>query len=108
MLALVQVFLLLIGQQGLGHFFRYRPLLPIGWRIVQTLFGGKRAKQRQPLLVQYKRQANSDYTSHVIKKRPTYQLVMLLWRDFMYTEICGGYAIKSSKLFFNSAPKVEQ
>ncbi len=34
---LVQVSLLFIGQQGLGHFFRYRPLLPIGWRIVQIL-----------------------------------------------------------------------
>jgi len=34
---LVQVFLLLIGQQGLGHFFRYRPLIPIGWRIAQIL-----------------------------------------------------------------------
>jgi hypothetical protein len=29
--------LLLIGQQGLVDFFRYRPLLPIGWRIVQIL-----------------------------------------------------------------------
>jgi hypothetical protein len=27
---LVQVSLLFIGQQGLGHFFKYRPLLPIG------------------------------------------------------------------------------
>ena len=34
---LVQVFLLLIGQQGLGDFFRYRPLLPFDWRIVQIL-----------------------------------------------------------------------
>jgi hypothetical protein len=34
---LVQVSLLLIGQRGLGHFFRYRPLLLIGWRIVQIL-----------------------------------------------------------------------
>jgi hypothetical protein len=34
---LVKVSLLLIGQRGLGHFFRYRPLLPIGWRIVQIL-----------------------------------------------------------------------
>ncbi len=25
----------LIGQQGLVQFFRYRPLIPIGWRIVQ-------------------------------------------------------------------------
>ncbi len=34
---LVQVSLLLVGQQGLGDFYRYRPLLPIGWRIVQIL-----------------------------------------------------------------------
>ncbi len=34
---LTQVSLLLIGQQGLVDFFRYRPLLPIGWRIVQIL-----------------------------------------------------------------------
>ncbi len=29
--------LLFIGQQGLGDFFSYRSLLPIGWRIVQIL-----------------------------------------------------------------------
>ncbi len=34
---LVQVSLLLIGQQGLGHFFMYLPLLPIGWRTVQIV-----------------------------------------------------------------------
>jgi hypothetical protein len=34
-LFLVQVSLLLIGQEGLGHFFRHRSLLPIDWRIVQ-------------------------------------------------------------------------
>jgi hypothetical protein len=34
---LVQVSLLLIGQQGLEDFFRYRPMLPIGWRIVQIV-----------------------------------------------------------------------
>jgi hypothetical protein len=33
----VQVSLLLIGQQGLVDFFRYRPLLPIGWRIMLIL-----------------------------------------------------------------------
>ncbi len=32
---LVQLSLLFIGQDGLGQFFRYRPLLPIGWRIVE-------------------------------------------------------------------------
>jgi hypothetical protein len=40
---LVKVSLLLIGQQGLVDFFRYRPLLPIGWRIVQIL----RQRQRK-------------------------------------------------------------
>jgi hypothetical protein len=34
---LPQVSLLLIGQQHLVYFFRNRPLLPIGWRIVQIL-----------------------------------------------------------------------
>ncbi len=34
---LVQVSLLPIGQQGLGHFFRCRSLLPIGWRTLQIV-----------------------------------------------------------------------
>ncbi len=34
---LVHVPLLRISQQGLGHFFRYRPLLTIGWRTVQIV-----------------------------------------------------------------------
>jgi hypothetical protein len=34
---LVQVSLLFISQQGLGHFFIYRHCLPIGWRIVKIL-----------------------------------------------------------------------
>jgi hypothetical protein len=34
---LIQVSLLLTEQQGLLDFFRYRPMLPIGWRIVQIL-----------------------------------------------------------------------
>jgi hypothetical protein len=34
---LVQVSLLLIGQQGLVDFFRYWPVLPIGWRIEQII-----------------------------------------------------------------------
>jgi hypothetical protein len=45
--------------------------------------------------------------------RPIYSicihaLVMLLWRNFICKETCGGYARKSSKLFYISAPKVEQ
>jgi hypothetical protein len=34
---IVQVSLLLFGQQGLEHFFNYRPLLPFGWRILKIL-----------------------------------------------------------------------
>ncbi len=33
----VQVSLILFGQQGLGHFFRYRHWLPIGWRTMQIV-----------------------------------------------------------------------
>jgi hypothetical protein len=36
-LYLVQVSLVLIGQQGMGHCFRYQPLLPNGWRIAQCV-----------------------------------------------------------------------
>ncbi len=32
----------------------------------------------------------------------------IMARLYVYTEICGGYARKSSELFYNSAPKVEQ
>jgi hypothetical protein len=34
---LTQVSLRLIAQQHLVDFFRFRPLIPIGWRIVQIL-----------------------------------------------------------------------
>ncbi len=39
---LLQVSLLLIGQQGLVDFLRYRPLLPIGLRIAQILHQRRR------------------------------------------------------------------
>jgi hypothetical protein len=60
---LVQVSFRLLGQRGLGHFFRYRPLLPIGWSPgglckLYANAGGKRQIQRQQRLVQYKQQAN--------------------------------------------------
>jgi hypothetical protein len=49
----VQVSLLLIGQQSLGNFFRYRTLL-IDWGIVPIYANaiGKQPRQRQLLLVQ--------------------------------------------------------
>jgi hypothetical protein len=55
---LVYVSLLLIGQQRLGHFFGYRPLLPIGWMIEQIL-SQRRGGGKQPILLeQYKQQTN--------------------------------------------------
>jgi hypothetical protein len=41
---LVQVSLLLIDQQGLRNFFRYQPLLPIGWRTMQIVCQRHRKK----------------------------------------------------------------
>jgi hypothetical protein len=41
--SLIQVSLLLTGQQCLGDFFRYQPFLPIGWIIVQIF----RQRQRK-------------------------------------------------------------
>jgi hypothetical protein len=75
---LVQVSLLLICQQGLVDFFRYRPLIvvPIVWRIFFRFYanaGGKRPIQRPPLLVQDKDQADplssvNNYTPLVISR----------------------------------------
>jgi hypothetical protein len=45
---LVQVSLFLIGREVLGNFFRYRPMLSIGRRIVQILL---QHRQRQLLFV---------------------------------------------------------
>jgi hypothetical protein len=59
--------LLLIGQQGLGNFFRYWPLLPIRWRIVQILRQRLRKKTNTAstaLIVQYKQQANPLLSMH--------------------------------------------
>ncbi len=57
---IVQVSLLLIGQQCLEHFFRYRPLLPIGGGLCKLYAkaGGKWQIQCQLLFVPYKQQAN--------------------------------------------------
>jgi hypothetical protein len=82
---LTQVFLLLNGQQDLVDFFRYRPLLPIGWRIVQILRQrrGKQQIQHQLLLVQYKQQANplismDKYTPLVISRNDKNNQLILI------------------------------
>jgi hypothetical protein len=69
---LVQVSLLLIGQQGFGHVF---PLAG-GSRKFYANAGGKRPMQCQPLLVQYKQHANpllpmNNYSSNDKNKRLT-------------------------------------
>jgi hypothetical protein len=54
---LVQVSLLLIGQQGLGHFFGIGPCFPLAGglcKLFANAGGGKQTIQRQLLLVQYK------------------------------------------------------
>jgi hypothetical protein len=61
---LVQVSLLRIGQHGLEHFFRCRPLLSIGWRIVQIYDNAGGKNQRQLLLVKYKQEANPLLSIH--------------------------------------------
>jgi hypothetical protein len=55
---LVQVSLLLIGQRGSGDFSGTVLALASYWLEDCANAGGKRPKQRQPLLVQYKQQAN--------------------------------------------------
>ncbi len=79
----VQVSLLHIGEQGLRHFFRYRPLLPIGWRTVQILHQRwrKRTNTAPPLLVHHKQQANPLLSTHnynplVISRNDTYKQLM--------------------------------
>jgi hypothetical protein len=59
--------MLLMGQQGLEHFFRYLPLLLIGWNIVQILRQRRRKTpiHRQQLLVQYKQQTNPLLSVHL-------------------------------------------
>jgi hypothetical protein len=65
---LIQVSLLSIGQQGFGHLFGYRPLLPIGLRIVQILRQRRRKTTNTSpttlTVLQYKQQANPLLTMH--------------------------------------------
>jgi hypothetical protein len=82
---LVQISLLLIGQQGLGYFFWYRLLLFIGWKFVQstTKTQGKRTIQRKSLLVHYKYQGNTflsmrNYTLLVISENDKNKQLTLL------------------------------
>ncbi len=90
---LVQVSLLLICQQGLGHLFRYRPCLPLARGLCKFYAntGARRPIQRQPLLVQYKKQANlhlsmNNYTPLVISGNDkNKQLTLLSQRKLALT-----------------------
>jgi hypothetical protein len=62
---LVRVSLLLIGEQGFEHFFRYRPLLPTGWRIVQIV----RQRQRE--------RTNTAPTTHKQQANPLLSLYIV-------------------------------
>jgi hypothetical protein len=84
---LVQVSLLLFGQQGLEHFFRYQPLLPIGWMILLILSNAKEKRiiQHQPLLVKYKQHANpllskNNFTPLVISRNDKNKQLTFLTR----------------------------
>jgi hypothetical protein len=63
MLAAFHVSLLLICQQGLRQFVKYRPLPPIGWRIMQTV-RQRRRENDQYSDVKYKQQANPLLSMH--------------------------------------------
>ncbi len=76
-----------MGPQGLGDFFGYRPLSTIGWRIVQILRQRQRKTtnivQCQPLLMQYKHQANpllsvNSFTPLVISRNDKNKHLTLL------------------------------
>jgi hypothetical protein len=82
---LVQVSLLLIDQQGLGHFLGIGPCFPLAGGLCKLYAnaGGKRPIHSQPLLVQYKHQANPllsmhYYTPLVISRKDKNKKVTLL------------------------------
>jgi hypothetical protein len=62
---LVKVSLLLIGQQGLADFFRYRPPLAGGLCKFYANPGETQSIQRQLFLVQYQQQANPLLSIHI-------------------------------------------
>jgi hypothetical protein len=93
---LVPISLLLIGQQGLPLLLigqQGLPLLLLFWRIVQILRQRRRKRpiQRQPLLLQYKQQANpllsmNNYTPLVISRNDkNNQLTLLSQRKLALT-----------------------
>jgi hypothetical protein len=83
--------LLLIVQQGLVHFFRYRPLLPIGWRI--TTLSAIQASSNSLLLM------NNETPLVISRNDKNEQLTLLIQRKLaliarnMYTScaICTGW-----------------
>jgi len=76
---------------GLGHIFRYRSLLSIGFRPVQVVRQRRRKEQLQrqtTLSVQYKQQANPllsvhIYTPPVISRNKNIQLTVFTGRNIL-------------------------
>jgi hypothetical protein len=99
---LTQVSLLLIVQQDLVDFFRYRPFLPIGWRIVQILRQrrGKQQILRQLLFVQQASPLLSmkKYTPLVISRNDkNRQLTIIKPRKLALTAINKTFCIKNHR-----------
>jgi hypothetical protein len=86
--------------QGFGRFFMYRPLLPMGWRIVQIICQRQRKSTNTvpPLLVQYEHQANprlsmNNYTPVINRNDKNKQLTLLSQRKLALTAINKHFAL---------------
>jgi hypothetical protein len=73
---LVQISLLLIGQQGLGNFLEYRGLLPIGWRAVQIVRQHRRKMKSKAPTTRSAIQAASKFTFMILSMHSYTPLVI--------------------------------
>jgi hypothetical protein len=70
--------LLCIGQQSLGDFFRYWPLLPLGWRIVQILRQRRRkTTNTAPIIVSAMQAASQSNFNKMNNNIP----LVISWND---------------------------
>jgi hypothetical protein len=108
---LIQLSLLFICQQGMGHFFRYWPLLPIGWRIVQVLRQRRRitTNTAPTTLSVIKQQANpllsvNCYTPLVISRNEKNKQQTLCQSKLALTEINKTFCITIIRPLKNLKP----
>ncbi len=100
---LVVFSLLLIGQEGLGNFFRHRPLLPIGWRIRYANGGTNLLIRRHSLFVRRKLISDTDRCTCVSDTKCTYS-INCLWNVYnAYSQPDAPYVVSwfSSLIVFN-------